>query len=408
MPKNIVFCADGTWNSPNQDDNHDQLPDPSNVYKFFLSLEGELASDSLKAADEQEKQCTIDGKVVQVSKYIHGVGDSRNPLVKFMGGTFGSGIITRIVRGYTFISRNYQPGDSIFIVGFSRGAYTARALAGFIAAQGLLKGQPDDKDQAYRRGAEAWYRYRSAYHKSHNKPKLLASLAEIAADLPAFLSSHTLKEADFAAVTEIYSVAVWDTVGAMGIPDFDGDERLDTFRFADTALSKKVKWGLHAVSLDERRSDFTPTLWDDRPGVKQILFPGAHADVGGGYPQTNNESDLSDGSLLWMSDELQALGVRLSDKTEYNLIIQAKGTAHQPWRNPIWKVMDKRDFAPAVVGHCSIGERARNCLVRPDPKAQPDNYNPPNRPTKICCGPNSMTVKGFSGTSLCVRCRYGS
>ena len=413
MPKNIVFCADGTWNSPNQDDNQDHLPDPSNVYKLFLSLDGQLSTDSLKAADEQEKAYSVNGELQQVAKYIHGVGDSRNPLVKFMGGTFGAGIITRIVRGYTFISRNYQPGDSIYITGFSRGAYTARALAGFVVSQGLLRNdltegmdQDQAKEVAYRKGAEAWYRYRSNYHKSHQNQGLLERLAEVAADLPAFLSANTLKDSDFVAVDQVRSVAVWDTVGAMGIPDFDGDERLDTFRFADTALSDKIAWGLHAVSLDERRSDFTPTLWGDRAGVKQILFPGAHADVGGGYPVQNKESDLSDGALVWMSDELQALGVKMTEQVAFHLAQEASGVAHQPWRNPIWKTTDKRNFPPGLVGHCSIGARAKLAGVLADPKGYLALYEPTNMPSKICCGPKHFTAAGFPGTSLCARCRY--
>ena len=124
MPKTIVFCADGTWNSPGNDHDCDELPDPTNVYKLFLALTGELASESLRNADEQEKSHAVSGEVRQVAKYIHGVGDSRNPIIKLMGGTFGAGVVSRIVRGYTFISRNFEPGDDIVIVGFSRGAYT--------------------------------------------------------------------------------------------------------------------------------------------------------------------------------------------------------------------------------------------------------------------------------------------
>ena len=102
-----------------------------------------------------------DGKTLQASKYIHGVGDSQSAIRRIIGGAFGAGIIARIVRGYTFISRNYEPGAKIFIVGFSRGAYTARALAGLIASQGLLKKDlTKDKEKAYRYGAQAWYRYR--------------------------------------------------------------------------------------------------------------------------------------------------------------------------------------------------------------------------------------------------------
>jgi hypothetical protein len=138
MAKNIVFCADGTWNNPSQNHDGDDVPDPTNVYKFFVCLGGVESPATLLTANEQEKELVSNGMTVQISKYIHGVGDSRNPIGRIIGGAFGAGVISRIVRGYTFISRNYEPGANIFIVGFSRGAYTARALAGLIASEGVL------------------------------------------------------------------------------------------------------------------------------------------------------------------------------------------------------------------------------------------------------------------------------
>src|SRR5215813_1314280 len=161
MAKNIIFCADGTWNNPSQDYDGDEVPDPTNVYKLFVRLGGAESPATLLTANEQEKELVSNGITVQISKYIHGVGDSRNPIGRIIGGAFGAGVISRIVRGYTFISRNYEPGAKIFIVGFSRGAYTARALAGLIASEGVLApALTGDKELAYRAGAEAWYQYR--------------------------------------------------------------------------------------------------------------------------------------------------------------------------------------------------------------------------------------------------------
>ena len=88
VAKNIIFCADGTWNNPNEDDNSDQSADPTNVYKLFLCLDGTLSPNSVCDADEQEKDLTKDGATLQVSKYIHGVGDSRNPIIKLLGGAY--------------------------------------------------------------------------------------------------------------------------------------------------------------------------------------------------------------------------------------------------------------------------------------------------------------------------------
>jgi hypothetical protein len=97
---------------------------------------------------------------------------------------------------------------------------------------------------------------------------------------------------------KITVVAVWDAVGSLGIPIYHAGAAIDLFRFSDTALSPNIKLGVHAVSLDEQRKLFEPTLWDANPNVTQALFPGDHCDVGGGYP----DHGLSDGPLLWIVD----------------------------------------------------------------------------------------------------------
>lgn len=378
MAKKIVFCADGTWNNPHQDENQDQTADPTNVYKLFLLLEGELCSDSIRAADEQEKAWSENGVLKQAAKYLHGVGDSRNPLVKLMGGAFGAGVISRIVRGYTFISRNYEPGAEITIVGFSRGAYTARALAGLIVSQGVLAPSlTGDREDAYRRGAQAWYRYRRA----SGQASILAHLAEAVADLPAFLSSGSLQEADLVPVERLACVGVWDTVGAMGIPEYAGNgQRLDAFRFVDTALSPKVARGLHALALDERREDFTPTLWTPAPNVTQVIFPGAHADVGGGYPAAGRESGLSDGALAWMVENLEAQGLTFREAPLP--VPDPGGVAHKPWAHGTWTALPTapRVFPAGLALHPSVAARQAAGPVVADPGEPPAPYRPTNLP----------------------------
>jgi len=382
MAKHIVFCADGTWNSPRADENKDETPDPTNVYKLFLNLAGDFAGDSLRHADEQEKTDPASGQVV---KYIHGVGDSRNAVGRLLGGTFGAGVIARVVRGYTFISRNYLPGDRIHVVGFSRGAYTARALAGMIVSQGLLApALTQDREEAYRRGAEAWYRYRG---KTVKRPLSLAHLVEVARDLPAFLSSRSLKARDFVPVAKVATVAVWDTVGSLGLPDFTaGGERVDAFRFADTALSPKVERGFHAVALDERRGDFSPTLWDPATHVTQLLFPGAHSDVGGGYPAAGGESGLSDGALEWMMSQLTGQGVALANPLTVVPAPDPAAMAHAPWAKAPWTLpgvkLGPRAFPAGMPEHASIAARLKAGPVRAEPGAAPAPYRPGNRPKR--------------------------
>jgi len=383
MAKGIVFCADGTWNNPNEDQNQDRAADPTNVYKLFTALDGTLTPQSLLLADEQEKELVEGGTTTQVAKYLHGVGDSRNPIIKLMGGAFGSGLISRIVRGYTFISRNYQPGDAIIIMGFSRGAYTARALAGLIASQGLLDTPvTSDKSDAYRRGAQAWYRYRKASVKN---PFSLAHLGEIAADLPAFLSRDSLKDSDFIPAEAITAVGVFDTVGAMGLPDYAaGGDRVDAFKFADTKLSAKVQHGFHAVALDERRSDFAPTLWEPAERIAQVLFPGAHGDVGGGYPATNSESGLSDLALIWMLGQLASVGVRFAPDAAAALRPDPAGVAHQPWAHAPWTlpgvILGPRGFPGTLAVDASVTARMAAGPVVAEPGTAPAPYAPGNLP----------------------------
>src|SRR5271165_3954006 len=218
MPKAIVFCADGTWNGPAEPANEDESAPPTNIYKLYSNLAGDDAPGTLMVAKEQER-ALVDaaGTQLQIAKYLYGVGDSDNFLVRILGGTLGAGLIARIVRGYTFISRNYLAGDQIHIVGFSRGAYTARALGGMIAAQGLLDATQidlNDKAKAYRLGSAVWYSRMQTIRRSN--PDLLGKLQEFVLDLPGFLSRppppNQLIQAPIA------TIAVWETVGALGIP----------------------------------------------------------------------------------------------------------------------------------------------------------------------------------------------
>jgi len=332
---NIIFLADGTWNGPGQPDDE---PQTTNVFKLFGLLDGDDSVESIALAKEQERMLVGSTGVKQVAKYLHGVGDSTNPILRVLGGTFGTGVIARIVRGYTFISRNWSEGDKIFIVGFSRGAYTARSLAGLIAGQGLLsKEDCQDKEQAYRYGAAVWAQNREARDEPHSLKELLGS---VMSSLPSFLDPlsvraakplHPLRRAD------VDCVAVWDTVGALGIPLYDGtDRRMDVFQFCDCKLSSSIRKGYHAVAYEEQRVDFTPTLWDAREGVTQVLFAGAHADVGGGYPLARGESELSHVSLGWMYDQLASEGVLFKRAASDLYPGSPFGPSHQPWAKSPW------------------------------------------------------------------------
>lgn len=348
--KNIVFCADGTWNGTSVDEDHDGVPNTTNVLKLFHLLEGDTTLDSRRLQDEAEKVLTQDGNVTQVAKYLHGVGDSANPVLRLLGGVFGAGVIARIIRGYTFISRNYEDGDRICIIGFSRGAYTARALGGMISSVGLLNKanlELSDKELAYRLGIAAWRMYREQARDKQVNRSMRQIFADLISNMPGYARVPLRTDQVRAAPIEV--VAVWDTVGSLGLPSFDGDGKMiDAFRFADDLLSNNVMNGIHAVSWHERRSNFQPTLWQKRGGIKQFLFGGAHADVGGGYSEL--DSALSNIALKWMIDELAPLNI-LFKEFPASWAMNELAPIHTPWTSGIFAAIPSAERTwPALCG----------------------------------------------------------
>ena len=299
MAKNIVFCADGTWNGTG---GPDEIADtsPSNVLKLFWLLTGSVQPGAVQNSEIEITSPATAKQPEQRAKYLHGVGDSSNALAKIAQGSLGLGLISRVLRGYTYLSRNYVAGDAVYITGFSRGAYTARALGGLITGMGLLDWNglgldPNTSDEeGYKYAASAWTAYQHSIASDSQRTSLLGRIETCFADAPDFLSWLAYRP-KYVADRSIKAIGVWDTVGALGIPEIDQSDtvRLDLLRFADTSLSPKVEFGFHAISADEQRVDFSPTLWDSRDGVTQHFFSGAHSDVGGSYPIDGNESNLS-------------------------------------------------------------------------------------------------------------------
>src|SRR5215469_356096 len=171
MQKNIVFCADGTWNHPGETERG--LPADTNVYKFYKALQQ---------------------TATQEPHYDDGVGSDGTPIDRLAGGAMGDGLFKKIKDGYTVVARSYDDGDGIFAIGFSRGAYTARSLAGMIAVCGL-PAPGKFTDQATE---EAFAAYRAG---ANRKPLL-----------DAFTARYEARD------VKIAMVGVWDTVGALGIP----------------------------------------------------------------------------------------------------------------------------------------------------------------------------------------------
>ncbi len=279
MAKNLVVCCDGTWNDP--DELRDHVAKPTNVAKLALAL----VSDVEKPAAEQS----------QLMHYEPGVGTS--PDERLIGGAFGYGLSRNIRNGYRFLAQQYEPGDNVYLFGFSRGAYTARSLAGLIHNCGILRKEcVDQVDIAF-----AFYRDRT--NQTH--PKTIAS--HIFRDMYSHLES------------KVFFIGVWDTVGALGIPEevpgweelsklFTGWEQM--WGFHDTQLSSEVSFAYQALAIDEQRSPYKPTLWTQGDGVRdqtleQVWFAGVHSEIGGG----TSDPSLSDIPFLWMADKAREQGL---------------------------------------------------------------------------------------------------
>jgi uncharacterized protein (DUF2235 family) len=273
--KRLVICCDGTWNTPDQA--KDGRPCPTNVTKLSLAV----------AEDDG-------GGVAQRLYYHRGVGSYGRPRLR--GGMFGVGLSHDVRRAYRFIVDNYEPGDEIFLFGFSRGAFTVRSLAGLINNAGVLRAEHAERlDDAY-----TLYRARAI------KPRGIES--------ELFRRSYSHETSAFQ--TRIRFIGVWDTVGALGIPTI-GPKFLTNwvnrrFAFHDTELSGRVDAAVHALAIDEQRRAFKPTLWSqpDHAGdqwVEQVWFPGVHSDVGGGYA----DASLADVTLGWLAGRAQKFGLAL-------------------------------------------------------------------------------------------------
>lgn len=275
MSKRLVVCCDGTWNRP--DELKGGVPCATNVFKLSLGLARE----------------DPDG-VEQRLLYQQGVGTKRFERIR--GGAFGVGLGRNVRACYRFIVETYEPGDELWFFGFSRGAFTARSVAGLVRNCGVLRREHVD------RIGDGWRLYRNRNATAH----------------PSGMQAQIFRRMYAHPDADVHFIGVWDTVGSLGIP-IDGlhiplVERW--WGFHDTALSSRVTNAFHALSIDEQRKQFRPTLWKQQPDHKpeqrleQAWFAGAHSDVGGGYP----EPDLSEVALLWMVDRARECGLHFDHK----------------------------------------------------------------------------------------------
>ncbi|PKX89220.1 T6SS phospholipase effector Tle1-like catalytic domain-containing protein [Aspergillus novofumigatus IBT 16806] len=237
-PKRLIVCCDGTW----QDSLADEAQPPSNLTRFSRAL------SRLAIVDGEDGQ---QHEIPQIVYYQKGVGTSLGD--KYWGGVAGLGVSANVRAAYGFLADNYNDGDKIYFFGFSRGAYTARAVAGLVSQWGLLT--------------------------------------------PRGMDNFALVYDDF--YNHKIIVGVWDTVGFQKA--WLGRDSGEKLELRNTILHENVRCAYHALSLDEERTAFQPIVWhiphkNEGQEMLQVWFSGVHTDVGGG----DENPRLSNITLAWM------------------------------------------------------------------------------------------------------------
>jgi uncharacterized protein (DUF2235 family)/membrane protease YdiL (CAAX protease family) len=286
-PRNLVLCLDGTGNEVNGN--------LSNVLKLFR---------------------IVDKEANQLVFYDPGVGTVGQPgwwsqakqkTRAVLGLALGLGLDDNVLNAYSWLCKNWRPGDEVYIFGFSRGAYTARVLAGFIHLIGLLR--PEQLNicgyalVAYKRCADS-------------------GDMSIGWDFKRVTGARSMP---------IRFVGCWDTVASVIVPRPDRLYLPSLQTLPYTRTNESVEFFRHAIAMDERRRMFRlnrwvdpQTCWSERKkkkvdqDIRQVFFAGVHSDVGGGYPE--DQSGLSKYPLIWMLREAETVGLRLDEEMLQHLV----------------------------------------------------------------------------------------
>ena len=276
MGKNIILLSDGTGNGAAK-------KNKTNVWRLYEALD--LHNPN------------------QIAMYDDGVGSKDSTFSKVLGGAFGFGLMRNVIEMYKYLCRNYKPGDegqvpadSVYLFGFSRGAFTVRVLAGFIAHAGLCTVFESERelDQI----AKTNFRHYRRKYKHGYLSRIWDAIFGGGVKLREGLKAH------------IRFIGVWDTVDAYALPIDElaiiWDILIYPIRFPDRELSAKVDRACHAISIDDDRHTFHPVLWDEskeeNDRIQQVWFSGVHSDVGGGYPR-NSQALVT---LDWMLTQVEA------------------------------------------------------------------------------------------------------
>ncbi len=304
MKRNIVICCDGTAAEYGTDDVN------TNVVRLFERL-------------GPDSDCQISYYDPGVGTYSRSSTFTGRTLENLSGMAWGTGVTAKTHSAYRYLMDEYEPGDRIFLFGYSRGAYTVRLLAAMLNRVGLLT-----------RGSNHLIPYASRLARS-----------------PSRQVSANFRDS-FSRICRPLLVGVWDTVASVGWgPTRD--------YYLNQPLSSDVRYGYQALAVDERRRQFRPAIWDEsnvgNQTIEQVWFPGYHADVGG---QHSNRR-ISDLSLVWMITRAKAQGLITKDAWIMDLNPDALGEV-QPSHRYIWRLpglTKPREIPPGSLIHESVFKR---------------------------------------------------
>jgi uncharacterized protein (DUF2235 family) len=294
MARNLVICCDGTGNQYGSVN--------TSVVRIVQAIDRDPAKQRLY--------------------YDPGVGTLPEPGVwgavrqkvsQGLGLAVGAGLIWKVQEAYTYLMNIWEPGDHIFLFGFSRGAYSVRVLAGILHTFGLL---PRGNENLVPYVVKNYQALRNKHF--HEWEKLCHDFR--------WTFARPMDEDDERRCP-IHFLGVWDTVSSVGW-------LWDPPKFPFTTGNPSISTIRHAVSVDERRCFFRQNLMEQQEGqdIKQFWFSGVHSDVGGGYPET--DSSLWRDPFEWMLDEATNAGLLLKDQRLEAVRSKTQSISGAPWTDP--------------------------------------------------------------------------
>jgi uncharacterized protein (DUF2235 family) len=294
MAKNIVICCDGT--------NNEFAEDRTNVIKLYYTLEQTPGQTTYYHPGLGTMEATA--ALTPVAKMV----------TKGLGLAMGYGLSRDLQDAYTFLMNHYEDDANLYVFGFSRGAYTARALCSLLKMYGLIR---PGNDALVPYAVRMMMNIRDLEQRKSNGE---LSPAEKAAQARYFQLAEDFSSTMCRTGVKPYFVGVWDTVSSVGWKD-------RPVKLPYTANNPDIQIGRHAIAIDEKRAFFRTNRWmqPKDPQVEfgpkdcvQVWFAGVHCDVGGGYSEAT--SGLSKVALAWMLGEAKAAGLKVDPAREAKVL----------------------------------------------------------------------------------------